>query len=66
MCWAEEIKAGDTVRERRWRVPAGCQPFTARVQAVAPDGWVMVELGPRTFSFAPHEVELVATSGEEE
>lgn len=59
MCWAPEIRPGDRVRERAWRVPEGCQPFVTRVIAVAPDGWVMVRLGPRTFSFAPHEVEKI-------
>jgi hypothetical protein len=54
-----EIRKGDRVRERAWRVPAGCRPFQTRVEEVAPDGWVTVRLGPRWFSFAPHEVEKI-------
>lgn len=54
-----EIKVGDRVRERAWRVPKGCKPFTARAEYVAADGWVSVTLGPRSFSFAPHEIEKV-------
>jgi hypothetical protein len=61
VCWAEEVKVGDTVRERAWRVPEGCRPFVARAEAVAEDGWVSVRLGPRSFSFAPHEIEKVET-----
>lgn len=59
MCWAEPIRVGDRVRERAWRVPAGCRPFEARAESVAPDGWVCVTLGPRAFSFAPHEIEKI-------
>lgn len=50
------IRKGDTVREAPARVPAGCQAFEGRVRGVAPDGWVMVDFGVRSFSFAPHEV----------
>lgn len=38
---ALSLSAGDTVRESSRRCPPGCQPFTATVTAIAPDGWVM-------------------------
>lgn len=62
MCWAEPVRVGDRVRERAWRVPRGCRPFVATAEAVYPDGWVAVRLGPRTVSFAPHEIERVEVS----
>jgi MFS family permease len=41
----QPFNVGDRVREADWRVPDGCRPFCARVEAVAPDGWVSVRLG---------------------